>query len=164
LIDAGTSISAFGITVGMLAMTPRYLAALGDETGFGEALGRLSARAVPVRAFGVTWLIVCVISALGALSAGLGELFTLTSLAVVIQYGATAGALAILSWRKRHGLAPRDGWPVPLALVACVVIMAGAKPIEALLVAGAASVGFAARFVRRGRSTRPASIASETRP
>src|SRR5690606_22625132 len=52
LVGAGISISSFGITVGMLAMTPRYLAALSRDLGASLAVSR---NATPRRAFAISW-------------------------------------------------------------------------------------------------------------
>ena len=44
-----TNVSAFGIAVGMMAMTPRYLAPLGQPDALGFRLDQQTARGVPLR-------------------------------------------------------------------------------------------------------------------
>nr|WP_233278169.1 APC family permease [Myxococcus stipitatus] len=102
VVTAGTSVSALGICVGMMVTTPRYLSALasGGRTLFG--LDGMSDRGVPARALAVTWVVVVFFVNLG----NLPELFALSSIAVLMQYGVTAASLARLSLRKERGLRP----------------------------------------------------------
>ena len=90
LVAAGTSVSALGIAFGMMVTTPRYLSALaaGERTLF--ELDRYSPRGVPLRALAVTWVVVSLVVSLGEL----GELFVLSSIAVLLQFGTSALALA----------------------------------------------------------------------
>ena len=105
LVAAGTSVSALGISFGMMVTTPRYLSALaaGERTLFG--LERMSASGVPLRALAVTWLVVATIVSLGEL----GELFVLSSIAVLMQFGTSALALLVLAWRARAEPASAPG-------------------------------------------------------
>ncbi len=114
-VGAGTSVSALGICLGMMVTTPRYLSALasGERTLLG--LDGMSPAGVPVRALAVTWGLVLLFVNLGDLS----ELFALSSIAVLMQYGVTAAALAALSWRRERGLRP------PHALLAVPTLMLG---------------------------------------
>jgi amino acid transporter len=148
VVAGATRVSALGIAVGLLAMTPRYLATLGGPEGLGRGLDRLSPRAVPLRAFGVTWAIVVLVVALSTMWGSLGELFALSSVAVVGQYVVTAAALARLAWRREHGLAPRDAWPAPLACAACALLLSGAKAVEVAIVGAMVAVGLALRGAR----------------
>lgn len=159
LVAAGVTVSSFGIAVGMIAMTPRYLAALGHPDGLGRELATLSARAVPLRSFALTWGAVVVIVAIASRYGSIASLFALSSVSVILQYGVTAAALAALARRRERGLAPRDAWPAPLAIVGAALLCLGAKPIELLLVAAVVASGFALRIVRRGR----AAVAPEVR-
>ncbi|MGZ3453713.1 MAG: APC family permease, partial [Polyangiales bacterium] len=93
-ISAGVVASIGGIVVGMHAMTPRYL----------SALGKKPETAIPVRSIVATAVFV----ALLCLSSSLGTLLDLSSVAVLVQYGTTAVALAALAMRRREGLSPRD--------------------------------------------------------
>ena len=97
LVAAGTSLSALGITFGMMVTTPRYLSALasGGRELFG--LDRLSAGGVPLRALAVTWLVVGTLVSLG----DLGQLFALSSIAVLAQFGTSALALLVLAAPRR---------------------------------------------------------------
>ncbi|MEO6603799.1 MAG: APC family permease, partial [Polyangiaceae bacterium] len=68
LVGAGTNISALGIAFGMMAMTPRYLAAL-ESGGNGAARSELETRSQgPRRALFVTLVFVLVLLSWGALS------------------------------------------------------------------------------------------------
>ena len=86
---AGTSVSALGIAFGMMVTTPRYLSALAAGERPLLDLDRLSSRGVPLRALAITWIVVCATVSLG----DLGELFALSSIAVLMQFGTSALAL-----------------------------------------------------------------------
>jgi APA family basic amino acid/polyamine antiporter len=151
LVAVGTSVSALGITFGMIVTTPRYLSALavGEQGLLG--LDRVSTSGVPRRALAATWLFVAILVALG----DLGELFALSSLGVLMQYGVTAVALVVLARRRARGLLPRDAWPAPLTLVVALVLAGfGATAREALVALGVVGVGllglYAARRARGG--------------
>src|SRR5262249_4740218 len=98
LVAAGTRVSALGISFGMIVTTPRYLSALaaGERAFFG--LERVSPRGVPLRALAVTWAVDAVIVSLG----DLGELFALSSIAVLAQFGTSALALLVLAQRRER--------------------------------------------------------------
>jgi APA family basic amino acid/polyamine antiporter len=139
VLGAGANLSALGIAFGMVAMTPRYLAALGPE--LGEAISRESPRGVPLGALAVTAVLVSALLALGSL----GSLLVLSSVAVLAQYGVTALALLRLALRSQAGLRPRDAWPAPLALVATGILVSGATWREAVVAAVALALGWALR-------------------
>jgi amino acid transporter len=148
LVAAGTSVSALGIAFGMMVTTPRYLSALaaGDREVF--ALDRVSASGVPTRALAVTWAVVSVLVSLG----DLGELFALSSIAVLLQFGTSALALVVLARRRDRSLVPRQAWPaLPTLAVAVVLVAAGATAREALVAAGAVLLGFALLRLSRPR-------------
>ncbi len=153
LVAAGTSVSALGISFGMMVTTPRYLSALsaGERTLF--ALERASATGVPTRALFVTWLAVAVIVSLG----DLGVLFALSSIAVLAQLGTAALALVTLAVRRERGLEPRHAWPaLPTLAVAAVLVVSGATPLEAAVAAGATAVGLGVLHLARPRAPRAA--------
>lgn len=131
VVRAGTSVSALGIAVGMVAMTPRYLAALArGQLPFGLAEER---RGVPLRALALTWVLVSALLLAGSRA----ELFALSSVAVLSQYVVTALSLLVLAWRRERGLTLARAWPaIPAALLGCV-LASGATRRE-WLVAGAA--------------------------
>ena len=142
VLGAGTGISALGIAFGMLAMTPRYLSVLGRPDALGVWLGLESERRVPLRALCVTLAAVCLLISFEAL----GALFILSGLAVLVQYGVSALALAKLSLARQCGLVRRDAWPAPLALVAILLVghaatLAELRIMVAVLVSGAACYG-----------------------
>jgi amino acid transporter len=141
-ISAGVVASIGGIVVGMHAMTPRYLSALGSAP---EA-------AVPVRSIVATAVFVASL----CLFSSLGTLLDLSSVAVLVQYGTTALALLVLSFRRLAGLVPRDAWPAPFALAVVVVLLVQAPPRDLGLAALVAALGIA--FARA--FSRPASAAS----
>ncbi len=141
-LGAGTNVSSLGIAFGMAAMTPRYLAALSVE--LGAWLGRESSRGVPLGAVGVTAALV-----LALLGAGdLGELFALSSVAVLAQFGATALALAELGRRRQRGLTPAQAWPAPFALGAALALGWGGTRREWQVAAGAVIAGLVFRWFR----------------
>ncbi|RYZ67142.1 MAG: APC family permease, partial [Proteobacteria bacterium] len=148
LVRIGTSVSALGIAFGMTTTTPRYLAALAAGT-------RLAAerRGMPLRALGLTWLLVVgLIFGLGEL----GELLALSSLAVVLQFAVVALSLVQLARTRAHGLSPRDAWPALPTLLVALALLSAATGREwliagALLVAG---IGFRVGYGRWRRSRR----------
>jgi amino acid transporter len=145
LVAAGTNLSAIGIAFGMFAMTPRYLAALGRQDALGESLVREDVRRVPRTALALTSLAIAGLVAAGELS----ELFVLSSIAVLTQYGVSAAALAVLAARRRRGLRRTHIWPAPLAVVAVVLVGAAADSKELYVAAAALAVGGALLVARR---------------
>jgi amino acid transporter len=148
LVAAGTSVSALGIAFGMMVTTPRYLSSLAvDDHLLG--LDRTSARGVPLRALGATTL-------LGSLMVGfgeLGELFALSSIAVLMQFGVTAAALHVLAGRRQRGLEPRDRWPVlPTLAVALVLVAFGATLREGAVALAVTLLGLVLLHLSRRRA------------
>jgi amino acid transporter len=101
-VVAGTSVSALGICLGMMVTTPRYLSALAAGGRRFFDLDRFAANGVPRRALVVTWALVMLVVQAGDLS----QLFALSALAVVTQFGVTAAALFALAWRRERDLRP----------------------------------------------------------
>jgi amino acid transporter len=147
-----TSVSALGIVIGMIAMTPRYLAPLGHPEALGFRLDELSPRAVPLRAFGVSYVLLVLMLVASARWGSIGNLLALSSLSVTAQYAVTALALFTLASRREADLVPRDRWPVPFALLACGVLAAGSTQLEIPIVAAMVALGFVVRFI--GQRTR----------
>lgn len=144
LVAAGTSVSALGISLGMMVTTPRYLSALASGESLG-GLDRVNARGVPARALGVTWLLVMALIQVETL----GELFALSAFAVLTQFVVTAASLAALARRSERGLTPRHAWiSVPAAAVG-LTIAAGATSREFLTAGAAILLGLALRAVSR---------------
>jgi amino acid transporter len=152
LVAAGTSVSALGIAFGMMVTTPRYLSALASGERTLADLDRTSGSGVPTRALGVTWVVVATIVSLGEL----GELFALSSIAVLMQFGTSALALLVLAARRERGLRPLHAWPaLPTLAVAAVLVASGATIREGLVAAGAVVLGFALLRVARPRRAEP---------
>ena len=151
LVGAGTSLSALGIAFGMMAATPFYLAALARVDRLGLGLDAVDARDVPRRALLVTWALVTLLIQAG----GRGELFALSSIAVLSQYIVTAAALLALGLRGRRGLGRRHAaLAVPAGAVA-LALVSGASPREALVAAAALLGGLILRWLdhRRGAAS-----------
>jgi amino acid transporter len=149
LVAAGTSLSALGIAFGMVVTTPRYLSALAQGSRELFGLDHVTARGVPLRALGATWVLVMVLINLGEL----GELFALSSIAVLMQYGVTAAALVALAMRRERGLTPRDAWPaLPTLATGIVLVVFGATWRELLVAIGVALVGVVLLLVARPRA------------
>ncbi len=138
VVALGTDLSALGICFGMMVTTPRYLSALasGNRAFFG--LDRVNERGVPMRALVVTWVIVT-----GFVNAGdLSELFALSSIAVLAQYGVSAAALAVLARRRERGLVPAHAvLAVPTIALGLVLVAFGATVREGLVALAAVLVG-----------------------
>ncbi|MCU0691793.1 MAG: APC family permease [Polyangiaceae bacterium] len=155
VLVVGTSVSAVGIALGMMAMSPRYLAALGRQDALGKWVGRDSVRGVPMRALLVTSLCALTLVQFGRLD----QLFALSSVAVLTQYGSTAAALIWLAWRRRLGL----GWVDVViglgAMVAVLVVMTGATCSEigraAVVLAAGVVVKLAVHLAGRRGQRRP---------
>ncbi|MBU8895123.1 APC family permease [Corallococcus sp. M34] len=132
-VGLGTSVSALGICLGMLVTTPRYLSALASGSRSLLGLEHMTAAGVPARALAVTWGLVVLFVNLGDLS----ELFALSSIAVLLQYGVTATALAVLARRRARGLRPAHAWlALPTLVLGATLVISGASAREA----GVASV------------------------
>jgi basic amino acid/polyamine antiporter, APA family len=153
LVGAGTSVSALGIAFGMMAATPFYLAALARVDGLGMGIAAVDPRGVPSRALFVTWALVTLLIQAG----GRGELFALSSIAVLTQYLVTAAALLALALRRQRGLGMRHvAVAVPAGIVA-LALVAGASPREAIVAGAALLVGLVIRVaMRRRAATEPA--------
>src|SRR5260221_1803944 len=138
VVALGTDFSALGIWFGMMVTTPRYLSALasGQRSLFG--FDRLNERGVPMRALIVTWVLVT-----GFVNAGdLSELFALSSIAVLAQYGGSAAALFVLSRRRERGLVPAHAvLAVPTIALRPVLVAFGATLREGLVALAAGPVG-----------------------
>lgn len=143
----GTSVSALGISFGMVAMTPRYLSALaegGRQLPFG--FERVTAGGVPLPALGLTWGLVCGLHLVGG---NLAEVFALSGATVLLQYGVTALALLALARRGERGLSLRDAWPALPALVVTLVLVSSAEAREALIAGAALTLGLVLRLAHR---------------
>jgi amino acid transporter len=138
LVALGTSISALGIAFGMVVTTPRYLSALAGGSRRMFDLDRVTGKGVPLRALVVTWILVMVLVNLG----DLGELFALSSIAVLMQYGVTATALLVLAARRERGLRLRDAWSaVPTLVLGLILVVFGATWREVIVALGVVLVG-----------------------
>jgi APA family basic amino acid/polyamine antiporter len=154
IVIAGTSVSALGIAFGMIVTTPRYLSSLaaGEERLFG--LDRVSPRGVPQRALAATTVLVVTIVGLG----DLGELFALSSIAVLMVFGVSAASLLVLARRRERGLQPGHAWPVlPTLTVATALVVFGATLREAAVSLVTVLAGLTLlRLARRPASATPA--------
>ena len=152
VVGAGTSLSALGITFGMMAATPFYLAALAGVDRLGLGLDAVDERGVPRRALFATWAWVTLLIQAG----GRGELFALSSVAVLIQYIVTAAALFALAVRGRRGLGRRHAALAVPAGVIALALVAGASAREAGVAAAALAGGLVLRRAahRRAASSR----------
>jgi amino acid transporter len=148
VVALGTSVSALGICLGMMVTTPRYLSALAAGGRWLFDLDRFAGNGVPLRALVVTWALVMLIVQGGDLS----ELFALSSLAVVTQFGVTAAALFALALRRERELVP---WHALLAIPACALGLylgaQGATRNEGLASLAALGLGFALFAVSKPR-------------
>ena len=83
----------------------------------------------------------------------LGQLFALSSIAVLMQFGTSALALVVLALRRQRGLRPREAWPaLPTLAVAVVLVVSGATPREGLVAAGAVVLGLGLLRLARPRA------------
>jgi amino acid transporter len=148
LVVAGTSVSALGISFGMMVTTPRYLSSLAAGEHHLLGLDRVNPRGVPLRAVAVTAAVVAVVVGSGELA----ELFALSSIAVLLQYGVSALALIVLARRRSLGLRPLDAWPaLPTLGVAVALVVFGATGREAVVAAVTVLVGVVLLALARRR-------------
>jgi amino acid transporter len=149
VVAIGTDVSAIGIAFGMAAMTPRYLVALAQDETLGPTVGRWlraeSRGLVPVRALCVTAVLVGVLVS----GRGLGGLFVLSGLAVLVQYATSALALSKLAWTRAFGVRRRDLVWAPLSAAAVLSMVRGAQPGEVAILSGVLVAGFALLAVGR---------------
>jgi amino acid transporter len=149
LVTGGTSLSALGIAFAMMVTTPRYLSALAAGERTLLRLDEVSVSGVPRRALLVTWALVATIVAAGEL----GELFALSAIAVLMQFGVTSASLIALALRRERGLCPIDAWPaLPTLALAIVLVAFGATLREVLVAAGATIVGLLLLRLSRPRT------------
>jgi amino acid transporter len=144
LLRVGTTVSAVGIAFGMITMTPHFLAALARVSDLGWGLDRSSGTGTPTRALAVTMALVSALVCLG----DLGELFTLSSIAVVTQYGVAALALVVLAFRKERGLGLRHAWSALPTLAIVVALLSGATAREWAVAAATCAIGFGVKLAR----------------
>nr|WP_228557559.1 APC family permease [Myxococcus sp. AB056] len=158
-VKAGTSVSALGICLGMMVTTPRYLSALASGAHTLLGLDGMSAGGVPVRALAVTWALVLLFVNLGDLS----ELFALSSIAVLMQYGVTSAALAALAWRRERRLRPLHALlAVPTLGLGLTLVAFGANPREGVTMALTLIAGVVLLRLSRPRASEPsAALRSE---
>ncbi len=152
VLDVGTSVSALGISLGMVAITPRYLATLGRDDGLGTWIGHTSMRGVPLRALVLTGVAVLAFVQFGSLD----ELFAMSSIAVLAQYGATAASLAFLGARRKRGLGRGEVVLGAFAIVAALAVAAGASWREVGRALAVMVVGVLLRLVVSRWAARPA--------
>ena len=141
IVGIGTSISALGISLGMVAMTPWYLAT-SAKGQLGWRIDEINSQGVPKRALIMT---IVLVSAL-ILSGSLGELLALSSLAVLVQYLSVSLSLAILE----------KGWPRIAAVLTCgvaVFVATGASLREVLVAVIGLVIGFVIRAFRGAAKT-----------
>ncbi len=149
MVAWGTSVSALGICLGMMVTTPRYLSALAAGERALMGLDREASNGVPLRALLVTWAIVTVMVNLGELS----ELFALSAMAVLMQFGVTAASLVVLARRRERGLLPHHAWlAVPTFALGVTLVAFGATHREALVAAATVVAGLVLAAVAKRRS------------
>lgn len=149
LVSVGTNLSAFATAFGMIVMTPRYVAALGNDGGLASRLAALDQRSVPRTALFLSAALV----ALLASSERLGSLFVLSSSAVLLQYVTAMASLVKLSWRRHAGLSRLWIGPSLSSLLAVAFLARAVERHEFValaltLLAGAVAAWFSARAKR----------------
>ncbi|HVU04709.1 MAG TPA: APC family permease [Polyangiaceae bacterium] len=150
VVLAGANVSALGICFGMLNTTPRYLAALATDRGFGPWIGELDVRLVPRRALLATTLATL---PLLVLVKNPDDLFVLSSLAVLAQFASTVTSLAALARRGERGLSSRHVALAVLSLAGIALVSRGAELRPVLIAAGVLALG---EVLRIGARRRPA--------
>ena len=135
------------IAFAMMVTTPRYLSALAEGGRLALGLEAMNERGVPSRALLVTWALVVLLLQSGTRA----ELFALSSVAVLMQYGVTAASLAILARRGERGLSPRHALLALPALAVAFALGAGASRREAVVATAAVLLGLGLRWAAQSR-------------
>jgi APA family basic amino acid/polyamine antiporter len=154
IVAAGQIISALGIAFGQTVTTPRYLSTLGRADGLGEWIGAEDVRRVPQRALWITTAGVIVFVCLK----DLGDLFALSSIAVLAQYTVATLALAVLAQRGFHDVGREQRWWALPALVGISLVAQGAEAKELLTTAGVTGLGGLILLVRQRLRRTTASV------
>ena len=144
LLSVGTNLSAIGIAFGMMAMTPRYLAALDAGAPAEGPTAHETPHPVPRRALFVTLVSVVILLSWGALN----RLFVLSSVAVLFQYSVSVLALGRLALGRLHGLSPKDALSAPLSLLALIAVARAVERAELLVLSGIVLLGLLLWFSR----------------
>ncbi|HEY2942382.1 MAG TPA: APC family permease [Vicinamibacteria bacterium] len=147
-VATGTTVSALGIAFAMMVTTPRYLSALAEGGRLALGLEAMNARGVPSRALLVTWALVVLLLQSGTRA----ELFALSSVAVLMQYGVTAAALVVLARRRERDLSPRHAALALPALAVALALGAGASRREAVVATSAVLLGLLLRWAAARRA------------
>jgi amino acid transporter len=137
VVLAGTNLSALGIAFGMLAMTPRYLAALGHANESLAWLAHRDRRGVPRASLWITALLVATLASAEALE----SLFVLSSAAVLVQYLAAIASLARLGLARLQGFSSRDALPAAFAIFAVALLSRAVEVRELPILGGALALG-----------------------
>jgi APA family basic amino acid/polyamine antiporter len=149
LLLGGANVSALGICFGMLNTTPRYLSALSGPPALGPWVGEVDARLVPQRAL----LITVLSSAFMVLVASrTTDLFVLSSLAVLAQFGVAVASLAVLARRKIRGLSSRHVVLAVASLLGIGLVAQGAEAKQAITAVGVVAFGQVLRFIAQRKS------------
>jgi len=156
-VAAGTTVSALGIAFAMLVTTPRYLSALAEGGRLSLGLEAMNARGVPARALLVTWALVVLLLQSGSRA----ELFALSSVAVLMQFGFTAASLAVLARRRERELSPRHSVLALPALAVAFALGTGASRREAVVAVSAVLLGLVLRWAASRRAPAPNEKRSE---
>ena len=123
---------------------PRSLAA-GSPLALN--LDRMAGNGVPLRALMATWVLVGIL----LIGGSRGELFALSSVAVLIQYVVAALSLLELGRRRERGLDLRKAWAAIPAMVVGLAIVTGGTSREWVVAAVALLVGLILRGTARSR-------------
>ena len=148
VVALGANVSALGIAFGMINTTPRYLSTLAGPSGLRPWVGALDENLVPRPALLITTVLVVI---LVSVAHQVTELFVLSSLAVLAQYGVALAALAVLGLRRSRGLGLRHVVAVPLAGVGILLAARGANPGELGVLAVVLALG---EILRRAAQAR----------
>ena len=104
---------------------------------------------MPLRALSITWLLVSALVQSGTR----GQLFALSSVAVIMQYVVTSAALVVLALRRFRGLVPAQAWIAVPAIAVGFVLAGGASSREALVAGFAILLGLGLRWLAGARPT-----------
>jgi amino acid transporter len=107
----------------------------------------MAVNGVPLRALMATWLLVGIL----LIGGSRGELFALSSVAVLIQYVVAALSLLELGRRRERGLDLRKAWAAIPAMVVGLAIVTGGTSREWAVAAAALVVGLILRGAARSR-------------
>ncbi|APR99865.1 APC family permease [Pajaroellobacter abortibovis] len=142
MVSVGQSISALGVSLSLFVVGPRYLAALaGNQDVPPLHIGKIASNGVPLHALFITYLFIMLFLSSGTR----GGLFTLASLAMVLQHGFAGSALFTLARCSEQGFHRSYQWASYLTLMITLSLLTAVTLKEWMVAVGLLGIGLVLR-------------------